>query len=103
MLSDPSAARQFLLAEVEALEPLDFIAARPSHSPLHVVEVTRNEPHGLEVHIAGRPAMVRLVPAAFGCRRGSARGVVQGRHAVGDDSEGGEGKGPRTIAVKTLN
>jgi hypothetical protein len=62
---DPSASRQFLLSEVEALEPLDFVIARPAGSPLHVVEVTRNEQLGLEVHIPGRPSAVSgLTPHA---------------------------------------
>jgi Putative bacterial sensory transduction regulator len=64
-MSDPTAARAFLLAEVESLEPLDFVVARPANSPLHVVEVMRNEERGLEVHIPGRPPMVpALTPHA---------------------------------------
>ena len=57
-MSDPSASRAFLLAEVEALAPLEFVLARPSGSSQHVVEVTRTEQSALEVRIPGRPRVV---------------------------------------------
>jgi hypothetical protein len=64
-VSDPIAARNFLLAEVAALEPLDFVIARPVGAPLDVVEVTRSEQRGLEVHVPGRPrAVPELTPHA---------------------------------------
>lgn len=64
-MGDPAAARAYLLAEVEALEALDFVLARPAGSPLHVVEVMRNEENGLEVQIPGRPSAVpELTPHA---------------------------------------
>jgi hypothetical protein len=57
-MTDPAAARAFLQAEIEGLEPFDFVAAGPAGSPLHVVEVTRGEDHALEVRVPGRPPVV---------------------------------------------
>jgi type III secretion system-like peptide-binding chaperone len=57
-VSDPVAARAFLLAEVDALEPLDFVIARPVGALFDVVEVTRTEQGALEVRIPGRPRAV---------------------------------------------
>jgi hypothetical protein len=54
-MTDPVAARSFLLAEVEALEPFDFVAIVPNGRPLHIGEVTRGEDGGLEVRVPGRP------------------------------------------------
>lgn len=61
-MTDPAAARSFLHAEVETLEPLDFVAVGPAGSPLHVVEVTRREDGGLEVRVPGRPPIVPELP-----------------------------------------
>ena len=57
-MSDPAATRAFLLAEVEALEPFDFVLAGASGSPLHVVELTRSEEGKLEARVPGRPPML---------------------------------------------
>jgi hypothetical protein len=54
----PAAARSFLVSEVEALEPFGFVAVLPSGRPLHVLEVTRCEDGGLEVHVPGRPSVL---------------------------------------------
>ena len=57
-MSDPTATRAFLLAEVEALEPLDFVAVVPLGHPLHIAEVMRQEDGGgLEVRVPGRPSI----------------------------------------------
>ena len=50
------------MAEVEALEPFDFVAASPSARPLHLVEVTRGEDGRLEVRIPGRPPLLPELP-----------------------------------------
>jgi hypothetical protein len=62
---DPVAdhVRTFLEAEIEALEPFGFVLARPSGQPLHVIEVTRLEDRGLEVHVPGRPPFVPALTA----------------------------------------
>jgi len=61
-MTDPAAARAFLLAEVEALEPFDFVAASPAATPLHLVEVTRREDTRLEVRVPGRPPVLPELP-----------------------------------------
>jgi hypothetical protein len=67
-MTDPDAARTFLLGEVGQLEPFDFVAARPAGSPLHVVEVTRGEEGGLEVRVPGRPPFVPELPVSVRSR-----------------------------------
>lgn len=54
-MTDPAAARSFLLSEVEALEPFGFVAVFPFGRPLQIVEATRREDGGLEVRVPGRP------------------------------------------------
>jgi hypothetical protein len=61
-MTDPAAARSFLLAEVDALEPFDFVAVSPASKPLHLVEVTRREDHRMEVHVPGRPPILPELP-----------------------------------------
>jgi hypothetical protein len=61
-MTDPAAARSFLLGEIEALEPFAFVAASPAGSPLHGVEVTRREDHRLEVRVPGRPPPLPELP-----------------------------------------
>jgi hypothetical protein len=64
-MTDPAATRSFLLAEVEGLEPFDFVAVVPSGQPLHVAEVARTEEGSLEVRVPGRPpAVPELEPDA---------------------------------------
>lgn len=62
-MSDPAAARRFLEAEVEALEPFGFVLAGPSGQPLHMLEVSRLEDGSLEVRVPGRPSVVPELPA----------------------------------------
>ena len=54
-MTDPVAARCFLNAEVDALEPLDFVAVIPHGNLLHIVEVARGEREGFEVRVPARP------------------------------------------------
>jgi hypothetical protein len=61
-MTDPAAARSFLLGEVEALEPFEFVAVGPSGEPLHLVEVTRREDLRLEVRVPGRPPILPELP-----------------------------------------
>jgi hypothetical protein len=63
-MSDPTAARAFafVLGEIEALEPFDFVAVGPAGSPLQVTEVTRGEDRTLEVRVPGRPAVLPELP-----------------------------------------
>lgn len=63
-MSDPATARAFLLAEVEALEPLAFVLTSPAGKPLHVVEMTRSDGGAFEVRIPGRPPIVPELPVA---------------------------------------
>lgn len=63
-MADVAVVRAFLQAEVEALEPFDFLVVGPAGEPLHIVEVTRREDHQLEVRIPGRPPIVPELPVA---------------------------------------
>ncbi len=63
-MADVAAARAFLHAEIEALEPHDFVVTGPAGRPLQIVEVTRREDHRLEVRIPGRPPIVPELPIA---------------------------------------
>jgi len=54
-MTNPAAARPFLVAEVEALEPFGFVAVVPGGRLLHIVEVTQREDGSLEVRVPGRP------------------------------------------------
>jgi len=63
-MTKPDAARNFLLSEVEGLDPFDMILVAPAERPLRVAEVTRTEEGGLEVRMPGRPPIVpQLEPA----------------------------------------
>ena len=61
-MTDPAAARAFLLQEVETLEPFAFVAMRPSGAPLHVVEISRREDRKFDVLIPGRPPPLDPLP-----------------------------------------
>ena len=61
-MTDPTAARSFLLGEVAALEPFEFVAVSSAAAPLQLVELTRREDNGLEVRVPGRPAPVPELP-----------------------------------------
>jgi hypothetical protein len=63
-MTDPAAARSFLLGEVAALEPLEFVAVSSAAAPLELVELTRREDNGLEVRVPGRPPPVPELPIA---------------------------------------
>ena len=63
-MTQPTAARTFLLSEVEGLEPFEFVMALPSGRPLHAVEIGRTEEGGLEVVVPGRPPGVPAVEAS---------------------------------------
>jgi T3SS (YopN, CesT) and YbjN peptide-binding chaperone 1 len=54
-MTDPVAARSFLVSEVESLEPFDFVAVVPDGQNLQVTEAARREDGGLEVRVPGRP------------------------------------------------
>jgi hypothetical protein len=53
-MTDPLAARSFLLSEIESLEPFGFVAAVPSGRPFSIVKVARGEAGDLEVEVPGR-------------------------------------------------
>jgi len=57
-MTDPAAARPFLVSEVEALESFGFVAVVPAGRPLHMIEMVRREDGGLEVRVPGRPRAV---------------------------------------------
>lgn len=61
-MTDPAIARSFLLGEVEALQPFDFVVVAPAGSPLHAVEVTRVPGAALEVRVPGRPPVLPELP-----------------------------------------
>lgn len=63
-MADPKTTRSFLEAEIEILEPFEFVLARPPGAPLHVVEVTRREDRGLEVRVPGRPPIMPELAAS---------------------------------------
>jgi hypothetical protein len=63
-MTDPAAARAFLLGEIEGLEPYDFLAVGPAGEPLQFLEVTRLEDRGLEVRVPGRPPPLPELPVA---------------------------------------
>jgi hypothetical protein len=68
----------FLVAEVEALEPFDFVAAIPGGHPLRIVEVTRREDGKLEVRVPGRPRFVPELETAV-------RSALQERGLTSED------------------
>lgn len=54
-MTDPSTLTPYLESEIEALEPLDFLALAPGHNPLHVLELQRTEDGELQLRVPGRP------------------------------------------------
>ncbi len=62
-MTDAGTRRAFLEAEVEALEPFDFVALVPEGDPLRLIEVLRGEAGELEVRIPGRPRIAPELPA----------------------------------------
>jgi hypothetical protein len=63
-MADPATLRAFLLGEVEALAPFEFVALIPVEHPFHIVEVTCREDGGLEVRVPGRPASASALEPA---------------------------------------
>ncbi len=63
-MTDATAARSFLLAEVEALGALDFVAIMPTGRPLEIAEVMRHEDGSLAVRVPGRPPAVPPLEAS---------------------------------------
>jgi hypothetical protein len=63
-MTDAAAKRAFLVGEVEALEPLSFLALGPPGKVLSFVEVARDHGGALEVRIPGRPPGVPRLPDA---------------------------------------
>lgn len=61
-MTDPITLTPFLVGEIEALEPLSFLALAPGHHPLHVLEVRRTEEGGLQLRVPGRPAFAPDLP-----------------------------------------
>lgn len=64
-MANTSAARNFILAEIEALQTFDFVAVAPAGRPLHVAEVTLAESGDLEVRVPGRPPLVPALEPAI--------------------------------------
>lgn len=63
-MTAPGAARTFLLAEVEALEPFGFVAVVPDGHRFHIAEITRREDGELAVCVPGRPPVVPALEIA---------------------------------------
>lgn len=61
-MTDAAITQQFLVAEVEALEPFGFVAVSPAGRGLELMEVTRLENGALEVRVPGRPTMLPALP-----------------------------------------
>lgn len=61
-MSNPDVVRSFLLGEVEALEPFDFVAVLPNGRPQSLVEMASLEDGRLEVRVPGRPPIVPELP-----------------------------------------
>jgi len=56
------ALRTYLIKEIEALEPFDFVAIVPTGSPLHILEVGRSEAGKLQLAVPGRPRPAPEIP-----------------------------------------
>lgn len=61
-MTNPTATRDFLISEVEALENFDFVGIVPSGHPFELVEATRLEDGKLEVRVPGRPPGIPELP-----------------------------------------
>lgn len=61
-MTDPAAVCAFLEGEVEALEPLSFLALGPPGEFLQFVEIARGAEGALEVRIPGRPPGLPRLP-----------------------------------------
>lgn len=57
-MTEPAAAKAFLVSEAEALEPFDYVAVVPTGRVHDMVEITRTEEGGLELRVPGRPRSV---------------------------------------------
>jgi len=56
--------RDFLLGEIEALEPFGFLLVGPAGNPLHRIEIGRGEDRALSVSVPGRPPGLPPLDAA---------------------------------------
>ena len=63
-MSNPEAARAFLIGEIEALEPFDCVVVATVGQMLQATEVTRREDGALEVRVPGRPTPLPALTAA---------------------------------------
>jgi hypothetical protein len=61
-MTDRTTLTPYLEAEIEALEPLEFLALAPGHNPLHVLELLRAEDGALQLHVPGRPPIAPELP-----------------------------------------
>jgi hypothetical protein len=67
-MTDPIVLTPYLVGEVEALEPLSFLALAPGHNPLHILEVRRTEESGLQLRVPGRPSFAPELPPELHAR-----------------------------------
>jgi len=58
----PEATHAYLCAEIDRLEPHDFVALVPPGRPLHIVEILRDEDQKLQVCVPGRPRIAPELP-----------------------------------------
>lgn len=58
--------RDYLLGEIEALEPFGFLLIGPAGNPLHRIEVGRAEDRALSVSVPGRPPGLPPLDPAVG-------------------------------------
>ncbi len=63
-MTDPDVVHAFLVAEVEALAPFDFVAVMPPGRSDRLLETTRLEDSRLQVRVPGRPPVMAELPAA---------------------------------------
>lgn len=61
-MTDPTTLTPYLEAEIESLEPLDFVAVAPGREPLHVLELQRTEEGALRLRVPGRPPFAPELP-----------------------------------------
>jgi len=67
-MSDSEIARAYFEAEIEGLEPFDFVTFSPATNVLHSLEVNRREDLGLEIHVPGRPTPLPPLPVEMRSR-----------------------------------
>ena len=62
-MSRIDALRSYLKTEIEALDPLDFIAIVPTGNPLHILEIGRTDAGELQLSVPGRPRNAPEIPS----------------------------------------